>query len=265
VTTKPRALHPFVGEMAVAQPTGRPHHYTSPAGDYRVPIEYRGVRTFLATFPVPLDVLRAILPSDVKPRRLHGSAGGLVIQLVDAPDTSIGPCNECILSVIVEDDHRWPHDEAPVDWAPPVCYIVWLGVDAPLALYSGQSIWGFPKMLAETRYAVDQERFSATVAHDGRAILSCEGTLPLDGEPGVVCLRSLTHLHGELCRVAVYGRCMSAVAQPGDCRLRFHPGTKISATLSALLAPQALLDAPVSVHYLRDHDYRLNAPVVREA
>lgn len=261
MTDMPRTIHPFAGELALAQPTGRPHHYTSVAGDYSLPIEYRGVRTFLVTFPVPLAVLGELLPSGMKPRRLYGSDGGLVLQFVDAPDTSIGPYNECILSVIVEDAYRWPRCEVPVDWEPPVCYAVWLAVSMPLALYSGQAIWGFPKTLADTRCSVNQERFSATVVQDGRTIISCEGTRSLDGERGVVRMRSVTYLRGDVCRASVHGHCTFAATLPGDCRLKFYPGSQISSKLSELLAPLPPLDAPFSVHYLWNHDYLLTAPI----
>lgn len=259
-TARPTAPppHPFAGELATSRPAGAPGRFVCAAGEYAVPIAYRGVRTFLATFAAPRAALQELLPAGVTARRLYGAMGGLVVQLVDLPDTSIGPYDEAMIGVLADDEYAWPAAGGDgYAWEPPPCYALWLAVSTPLAMLSGQASWGYPKTLADTRWSVHGERVSGAVVQGGRTILACEATRALDAERGLIHMRSLTHRGGELCRTSIRGHCSYAVADTASCELRFLPGSRITETL-AQLPP---LGAAFSTAYLWNYDYLLEAPL----
>jgi hypothetical protein len=250
--------HPFSGPPLEATPVkGRRDLYRTAAGDFSVPIQYRGVRTFLVTVPAKLAALREIVPAGVEVRRLYGEYGGLIVQFVDMPNTSIGPYNECTVAVLARDRHPWPEPAGEIAWSPPPCYALWLSVSSEIARHSGQAIWGYPKTLGETLFDVEGQRFRGAVRIDGRTVITCEGPLPEQSERATIYMRSLTHLRGGLCRTAIHGECTYAASEPGRADLRFMPGSRISETLLGL--PR--LPEPASTVYVSEYDYELCYPL----
>lgn len=254
-----KSVHPFAGPMASAERVkGKENIFRTDAGDFEVPIEYFNVRTFIVSFSMKLEALRGLLPSDVRPRRLYGDYGALIVQFADIPNTSIGSYNECIVSIMADSGFDWPSIEKEAIWNPPPCYAIWLSVSSKIAQKSGQAIWGYPKVIGDTSFRIDEKRFFGQVTVGDTIIISCSAALPENHDNGYIYMRSFAHREGVLCYTTISGDCQYSADEPGDCELHFYPGT----VFSTRLCDMPKLTQPSSTVYLSNYTYKLDYPII---
>lgn len=251
--------HPLVGTMAGAESVA-PGRFRTYAGELSLPIRYHGARTFLCTLPAKRSALNQLLPPGLTARRLYADNGALVIQFLDMPSTTIGPYRECVIGILCADDDGWPAPEEP-GWRPGPCFALWLCVTTPIACASGQAIWAYPKVLADTGFTVQDRDFHGWVHMDGQLALECHAQVPKESEHVTIEMRTLTTCRSEILRTVIRGEADVSLEEQGPCRLAIHPGTRISDLLGSL----SIGADPVHRVYLTSFDYTLEAPLASGA
>jgi hypothetical protein len=254
----PTNVHRFAGPMATATKTAVPGRYACSAGELVVPITYRRTRSVIVTVPAPLESLKALLPPSIRPRRLYGPYGSLVVQFVDLVDTTIGPYTESVVAVVAEDSFEWPAPPDDTAWDPRPCYAIWLSVSNELARVSGQAIWGYPKTIGDVEFRVEGADFYGRVMQGGNTILDCKAKCSLDSERSVIRMRSLTHLEDRTCRTITQGPCLLTPTHTEPGELRVFPGSPITEALASVV----FRADEMSTIYIRDYDYELGHPII---
>ena len=141
-------------------------------------------RMFATVAEVELSRLAPMLPPPLTPRRLYGSTGGLSIQFLDIPDSTIGPYRECTLSILCKADQAWPDSGA--SWRSLPGFPIWIAVTSVLARLYGREVWAYPKYVGDVEFAIEGEHFRGAAVGPDQTRVECSATLPSDLEPSDV-------------------------------------------------------------------------------
>jgi hypothetical protein len=150
------------------------HEVRLPSGPIELPILYREASAIAGIFAIDAAPASAALPGRLSPVRLTRRRGVLVVWCFDYQDTSIGPYGEVAIGIL-----------ASARPLPPLLgvlgerrltgvalYIRHLPVTTSIALEAGQRLWGYPKFLADIRFADGDLRRTCELSEGGRSILS---------------------------------------------------------------------------------------------
>jgi hypothetical protein len=246
--------HPFAGPMLAPVRPGAfaPNPQPMPLP----PIAYRGVDMVAVSLAAPLDRLQDLVPAPLRARRMYGRYGCLALQFVRMPDTTLGPYQECVVSVACEDQTSWPEPQAHADWRPLPCYPLWLSVTTTAARDFGQRHWGYPKVLAPTEFAVSDENAAGMVKAVGGLDIHLSTRVEREVEPAALQIRSLTLMGEEVWKTDIRGQARLSQLAGVEVDLYLGRRTKIS----RLLADLGIVREALSVVYVEDFDYELASP-----
>jgi hypothetical protein len=255
-------VDPFVGPMARAERlVDSDHRYRVASGEVQLPIQYDEAHTVLVILPASLGALQSLVPAPLRPQRLHGDRGALILQFVDMPRTTIGPYRECAVSVALREDRAWP-EATDIDWRPSPSYVLWLSVTSAIARDSGQAVWGYPKVVADTQFTLAEGRFRGHVDLGNGAVIACAGKAPRTEEWSSVQMRAITGRGDSMLRSVIAGRghVAEAAAEEGDVDLELTGGSPITDALLGMdLGPAA------GITVVEKYTYALTAPLPARA
>ena len=155
---------------------------TTPHTSVRAPIRYRDAASILAVFPARAGVAARLLPH---PRfRLVRLAPGVTMVAVAVfayRDCDIGPYNELAVSLPVTYG-RWSLPLWPMLQQRRARtfsgYVLRLPVTTEIARAAGVKIYGYPKVVADIDFEIDDSRVTTRLAEGDRDILSLSGPVP---------------------------------------------------------------------------------------
>lgn len=110
------------------------------------------------------DVISSRLPADLRPVRLPGGRGIVLLLAVHYLDSPLGDYDEVVVGLAAR-----PHGSARVG-----AWIEHMAVSQSFTRAAGEQIWGYPKTLDELAFDHGSTRASCSWARDGREILRIE-------------------------------------------------------------------------------------------
>lgn len=251
-------IDPFVGPFAKAEVLDPVmHRYRAPSGEFQLPIAYESARSVVVVVPAPLEALQAVLPSEVRARRLRGDEGAMIMQFVDLPNTSLGPYRECIVGVMAQ-HKEWP--DAEFEFRSPPCYALWVPVTSPLARDAGHAIWQYPKEVTEIDVSfVDGGPFHAHVRSPSGGALECSGMAPRALEKTTISMRVLTGRGASLVRSVSLGNACMGQLDGAETKLTVNvtPGGPFTDWMARI--PLRVEDATVTAFV--EHSFVLPRPL----
>ncbi|MFE6863854.1 acetoacetate decarboxylase family protein [Nocardia sp. NPDC057668] len=201
----------------------------------RMPVRIRQADASSALFLVDLDAARDLVAgTGLEPLATLGRAV-LSLAFVRYVDGDLGPYHEFAFSLMTRQPGRKDSTGA---------YIHWLPVNQSFTCEAGQSIWGFPKLMADIDITPVRGGHRCEVRVDGQFVIGLRVAdgLPMPGGAGGSSIDAYTSRNGVLRRTpwlmnpgAVRGRPGGARVELGD-----HP---IAAQLRALGLPKPALFA----------------------
>lgn len=121
--------------------------------------------------------IAARLPADLRPVRLPGGSGIVLLLAVHYLDNPLGDYDEVVVGLAAR-----PHGSAHVG-----AWIEHMAVSQSFTRAAGEQIWGYPKTLDELTFDHDGPTATCTWGRDGREVLrivqSTSGRLPLPPMP----------------------------------------------------------------------------------
>lgn len=142
------------------------------------PIEVRDARQWSAQFVVPAQAAQSLIEySGLEVARPFPGRAMVALAVVDYRDTDLDAYHEVAVSVVVRpDDAPAIHGEGELlreFWSGKVgAFIHQLPVDQTFTMEAGQTIWGFPKFLAEITMSEVGGFAVCDLRHDGEHVLT---------------------------------------------------------------------------------------------
>ncbi|MCU1648515.1 MAG: hypothetical protein JWN03_8790 [Nocardia sp.] len=201
----------------------------------RMPVEIRHADASSALFLVEAGQARALLaPAGLEPITVLGRAV-LSLAFVRYVDGDLGPYHEFAFSLMA----RQPGHKGSTG-----AYIHWLPVNQSFTCEAGQSIWGFPKLMADIDIAPIRGGHSCEVRVDGQLVIALRVAdgLPMPGGAGGASIDAYTFRNGSLRRTPWLMKPSRVRGRPGGVRVELgdHP---VSDQLRALGLPKGALFA----------------------
>lgn len=107
------------------------------------------------------DAIAAALPPDLRPVRLPGGRGIVLLLVVHYRDSPLGDYDEVVVGLAAR-----PHGSARVG-----AWIEHMAVSQPFTRAAGEQIWGYPKTLDDLTFDHEGPTASCTWSRDGREVL----------------------------------------------------------------------------------------------
>ncbi|WP_212761904.1 acetoacetate decarboxylase family protein [Nocardia uniformis] len=198
-----------------------------------MPVEIRTADTSSALFPVdPAPVRELLAGTGLAPLTFLGRAF-CNLAFVRYVDGDLGPYHEFAFSVMAHQPGRKGSSGA---------YIHWLPVNQSFTCEAGQSIWGFPKLMADIDITPTRRGHRCEVAVEGRKVLalSISDGLPAPSGAGGSSIDAYTYRDGVLRRTPWDMNPAAVRMRPGGARLELgdHP---IADQLRSLGLPKTAL------------------------
>jgi len=199
--------------------------------EFQLPVFYYDLGFCQAVYLADLGALRGLLPTtSLEPAAVLPGKGLLALTAFQYRVTDIDPYNEFAISVIT----RPPGSRVPglvaalaaqlqrVTWA-----FVWkLPVTTDLACYGGKVGYNYPKWVTELPWALDGDRVTAEILHEGRSEVRLVGDV-LPTRPGKLLLNhAMAHQDGRVLDVPVQvnPRAQASSFRSTSCRLELGEG-----------------------------------------
>lgn len=185
----------------------------------RMPVEIRRASACAGHFPLPLDsAARVLEPIGLVPAPVAPGRGLAVLGFVRYDDGDLGPYNEFLVALLA----RRPDRPRAVG-----AYIDWLPVDQSFTLAAGQSIWGFPKELADFNVTWARPEIGCAVRIGGQRVVEfrVSNGIPVPAGLSRIAVDAYTHRHGRTARVPWSVSCAGVRIRPGGGRVDWgdHP------------------------------------------
>lgn len=133
------------------------------------PYNYKNARAIVLIFQCAPNIKKKYLPSELK--SIEKGLDALII--LEYPETSIGPYNECITAL------NCVYNNIPGR------FIFSIYVDDDVALAAGREIWGIPKKLANIEVSQIKDKIiCGTVKRKGKTIIDINAEI-MNSEPGL--------------------------------------------------------------------------------
>ncbi|MFF2553209.1 acetoacetate decarboxylase family protein [Nocardia sp. NPDC058058] len=199
----------------------------------RMPVEIRHADAASALFFADTAAARELLaPAGLEPVTVLGRAI-LSLAFVRYVDGDLGPYHEFAFSLMARQPGRKDSTGA---------YIHWLPVNQSFTCEAGQSIWGFPKLMADIDITPVRGGHLCDVRVDGEFVVGMRvaNGLPMPGGAGGASIDAYTHRNGTLRRTPWVMNPSGVRGRPGGVRVELgnHP---ISQQLRALGLPRGAL------------------------
>lgn len=199
----------------------------------RMPVEIRQADASSALFLVEVAAARELVAgTGLEPLTVLGRAV-LSLAFVRYVDGDLGPYHEFAFSLMTRQPGRKDSTGA---------YIHWLPVNQSFTCEAGQSIWGFPKLMADIDIAPVRGGHHCEVRVDGQFVIGLRiaDGLRMPGGAGGTSIDAYTSRNGILRRTPWLMNPSRVSGRPGGARIELgdHP---ISAQLRALGLPKRAL------------------------
>lgn len=198
-----------------------------------MPVEIRHADACSALFRADARAARVLLAdTGLTPVTLAGAAI-VSLAFVRYVDGDLGPYHEFAFSLMAQQPGRPKSSGA---------YIHWLPVNQSFTCEAGQSIWGFPKLMADIDIAPDGRGHRCEVRVDGQFVLSMRvgDGIPMPSSAGGASIDAYTYRGGSLRRTPWVMNPGRVSGRPGGTHLELgdHP---VSEQLRALGLPRRAL------------------------
>lgn len=198
-----------------------------------MPVEIRTADTSSALFLVDAAPARDVLAgTGLEPLTVLGRAI-CNLAFVRYVDGDLGPYHEFAFSIMARQPGRKNSTGA---------YIHWLPVNQSFTCEAGQSIWGFPKLMADIDIAPTRRGHRCEVAVDGRKVLALTVSdgVPAPSGAGAASIDAYTYRDGLLRRTPWEMNPANVRMRPGGARIELgdHP---IADQLRSLGLPKTAL------------------------
>lgn len=199
----------------------------------RMPVRIREADASSAMFLVDHDAARDLLAgTGLEPLRVLRRAV-LSLAFVRYVDGDLGPYHEFAFSLMARQPGRKDSTGA---------YIHWLPVNQSFTCEAGQSIWGFPKLMADIDITPVRGGHRCEVRIDGQFVIGLRVAdgLPMPGSAGGASIDAYTARNGTLRRTPWLMDPSNVRGRPGGTRVELgdHP---VAAQLRALGLPKRAL------------------------
>ncbi|MGW4246695.1 acetoacetate decarboxylase family protein [Nocardia sp. NPDC004722] len=199
----------------------------------RMPVEIRQADACSALFLVDAAAARGLLAdAGLQPVTVLGKAV-LSLAFVRYVDGDLGPYHEFAFSLMAKQRGRKDSTGA---------YIHWLPVNQSFTCEAGQSIWGFPKLMADIDITPDGRGHRCEVRLDGQLVIALRVAdgFPMPGGAGGASIDAYTWRNGILRRTPWVMNPGGVTGRPGGTRVELgtHP---VSDQLRALGLPKGAL------------------------
>ncbi|MEC3913849.1 acetoacetate decarboxylase family protein [Nocardia sp. CDC160] len=199
----------------------------------RMPVEIRHADACSALFLADTAAARALLAdAGLEPVTVLGKAV-LSLAFVRYVDGDLGPYHEFAFSLMAKQHGRKNSTGA---------YIHWLPVNQSFTCEAGQSIWGFPKLMADIDITPDGHGHRCAVRIDNELVIELRVAdgFPMPGGAGGASIDAYTWRDGILRRTPWVMNPGAVRGRPGGTRVRLgtHP---VSDQLRALGLPRGAL------------------------
>jgi hypothetical protein len=165
--------------------TEKTNSYTIQGQEVRFPVEVRHASAGSATFLVPAEPARALLPlPEIEIAEVLPGKALLSLAIIDYKDNDLGDYNEFSMAFFVR-----PRGQRPaipylgnmIDMMKSRLgtFIVHLPVDQAFTCEAGSTIWGFPKTVQQIDMEYTTERVTQRLVYDGKHALTL--SLPRGG------------------------------------------------------------------------------------
>ena len=171
--------------------------------ELRVPVFYPGFMFMAVSILVPLERIRALLPSArLKPYRVTPWKSTLSITAYQYQESDIGPYNELSIGVPVTLDKETPVFTGILRRMPevPKLFILHLPVTTEIAREVGAEFAGYPKFIAEIGFRNEGDWLVCELKADGQAVLNLRGKKLATAESPRLRIHPLTYRRGYLLR-----------------------------------------------------------------
>ena len=141
-----------------------------------LPLYVRDAHVLVATFVVPTNAVRAVLPPRLQPVELYPGGALFVFAAIEYRDNDLGQYNE-----IAVDFYVLPGTERPLPligalagfWRRQVgVYVHRMPVTTSFSRDAGYDIWGFPKTVDEITFEDRERSRSCTLVSNGAHVLT---------------------------------------------------------------------------------------------
>jgi hypothetical protein len=223
------------------------------SGEVEFPLFYTDATCTSVFYAANLRVATALLrPHGVSPARVSGGRALLGITWFEYRATSIGPYNELGISVLassgVERTPRLPLMRVLAGDPRLAFFVLHLPVTTEIARVGGVEVYGFPKTLNELPIEWDEDRLTAALFDQGRAVFEMNVPLGRGVSVGLMDLPTYSTLDGHLMRTVVATDCRARLFRsPRATLVTMQPEHPIARTLAALepdRRPRAVLHVP---------------------
>ncbi|MEZ4297091.1 MAG: acetoacetate decarboxylase family protein [Polyangiaceae bacterium] len=230
-----------------------------------LPIIYRKTFAVFAAFPVPLRVIRPLLPHPMlAPVSLGFGRGVCVVAAFDYLDTSIGPYREVGIGFQVR-----LRTSGPLPLLPALAdrffedvgvWVQFLPVTTEAACEAGRTHWGFPKIVADIRIDRTDDHMDCEVLTAGERILHFSATRPSATRPDAFPLRLYSAKDDEVLFTDLHVDASAATTKLGakaSVTLEDHPALR---PLGRDSLPAA---RPLEVRWYDEYRTMLDRPSIR--
>ncbi|MEV6772585.1 acetoacetate decarboxylase family protein [Nocardia sp. NPDC051030] len=200
----------------------------------RMPVEIRHADASSALFLVDAGAARELLAeTGLEPLTVLPGRAVLSLAFVRYVDGDLGPYHEFAFSLMARQPGRRDSTGA---------YIHWLPVNQSFTCEAGQSIWGFPKLMADIDITPVRGGHRCEVRVDGQLVIALRiaDGIPMPGGAGGASIDAYTSRNGLLRRTPWVMNPGKVRGRPGGTRVELgnHP---ISEQLRSLGLPKAAL------------------------
>ncbi|MBL1073581.1 acetoacetate decarboxylase family protein [Nocardia sp. 2] len=200
----------------------------------RMPVEIRHADASSAIFLVDAAAAAELLaPAGLAPLTVLPGKAVCSLAFVRYVDGDLGPYHEFAFSLMARQSGRRDSTGA---------YIHWLPVNQSFTCEAGQSIWGFPKLMADIDITPVRGGHRCEVRIDGELVvaLRISNGLPMPAGAGGASIDAYTHRNGILRRTPWLMDPSQVRGRPGGARVELgtHP---VSEQLRALGLPKTAL------------------------
>ncbi|MFI1914603.1 acetoacetate decarboxylase family protein [Nocardia sp. NPDC020380] len=184
----------------------------------RMPVEIRHADACSALFLTDARAAAALLAgTGLEPYTLLGRAV-LSLAFVRYVDGDLGPYHEFAFSLMAKQAGRKDSTGA---------YIHWLPVNQSFTCEAGQSIWGFPKLMADIDITPVRGGHRCEVREGGKLVLALRisNGIPMPGGAGGASIDAYTHRNGILRRTPWVMNPSQVSGRPGGAHIELgdHP------------------------------------------